>query len=230
MKRTLKMTAIAVAIAGATLGMAGPAQAAVCTTLGTVAAWATAGTCTDVDNDMQFTFTGYSGNFGANALTTGLDISEALFGGIQIYNIGFDWNAANYPSGYAGGGGILYSATSLDPILQAINSSSLDTVVYGGTTGAGTSATKALFDVGADNTAFLTMTSTNGSHDPVSGGEYLFDGRTSINVVDTIDVATSGAYQHMNNTFNVTHVPEPASIALLGLGLAGLGLMRRRKV
>lgn len=136
MKRTLKMTAIAVAIAGATLGMAGPAQAAVCTTLGTVAAWATAGTCTDVDGDMQFTFGSYSGTFGANAPTTTLDISEALFGGIQIYNIGFDWNATNYPSGYAGGGGILYSATSLDPILQAINSSSLDTIVYGGTTGA----------------------------------------------------------------------------------------------
>ena len=32
-----------------------------------------------------------------------------------------------------------------------------------------------------------------------------------------------------NGNFNITAVPEPASLALLGIGIAGLGFMRRRK-
>lgn len=33
-----------------------------------------------------------------------------------------------------------------------------------------------------------------------------------------------------DHSFTVTRVPEPGTLALLGLGLAGLGLVRRRKV
>ena len=33
----------------------------------------------------------------------------------------------------------------------------------------------------------------------------------------------------LTGNFSITSVPEPASLALLGIGIAGLGFMRRRK-
>lgn len=209
-KFTNKKLLAGIVMTGALLA-SGTASAALCNTLATTDAWAAAGSCTDNEGDTSFTFGSYSGNFS----DSGFDVTEFQSGGIDFYDLGLDFGT----NGYTGGGDIHYTVTSL-LAGHNIGGVNFDTVIQGGAT----TATKQIYD--SAGTLLLTLTSTNGSHDPASGGETPFGPMSSFEVADNFAATGGPIFLHADNSFTV---PEPGSMLLLGVGLMGL-LYGRRKL
>lgn len=214
---TKKLLGIAVA-AVLGLGLAGQAQAShiyygAPGDEKTVTDWSGTGGVIDPDLDTKWTLlSGYSPEIGG----AGLALGEEEFPGVEWYSVAIDFTKL----ASEGLTDVSYSLTYMAEQLtdHLFTSAHLDTTH----TGDGVDVLKQIYN-GETGALLLTLNSVNGVPD-----EGLYAPTKVIRVVETYTAGPGGSLKTSVNSFDVSEVPEPATVALLGLGMLGLGLSRRR--
>lgn len=200
------------------IGIAGNAQAVVFYgDLGskTLSDWAADGTVTDGDSDTEWTLESYDGALGAANVV----LSEIDFGGVDFYTNAFDFAPINLDGGITDASySLSYMGHSLSD--ERFASAHLDSTHQG----SGTEVVKNIYADQARTMLLLSLTSVDGV--PAVG---TYAQTQTIYVTEIYTAGAVGLLAESSNTFDVHAVPEPASLALMGLGLVGLGLQRRRK-
>ena len=199
------LTALATVVTGCGLALAsGAAMAVPCSTITTIGEWEGAGSCDQGDKVWTI---------GANTLDDSVQVlfSSPIESTHVMQLIGFD------NSDLAGAWSIDYSISVTDPNFFI-------SAMFAGADnpGGGSTLTK---DVTGDEVFSLSV--LNGVEG--AAGQRLGLSATLLNITETFSANAGADLLSVSNTYRQSEVPEPASLALIGLALAGLAVVRRRR-
>lgn len=147
-----------------------------------------------------------------------------------VYDVIFTPNITDINSIYFANGGFTGTNGFIDYNITSLNTELFNSVRLDVDAVAVINLEKVSNELRDANGIFLTLNSLGGQPDPLNppGAHYNFAPRGSVDVLSNWD-ANGGIIHSASNQFDNTPVPEPTTIALMGLGLLGFAVSRKKK-